>query len=54
MASRMESHGVAGRVQVSEGTKRRLGEACVLEARGMLAVEGQGEVQTWFAGARPQ
>jgi adenylate cyclase len=51
-ASRMESHGVAGRVQVSESTRRLLGEAFVLEERGALAVEGQGEVQTWFVAGR--
>jgi adenylate cyclase len=51
-ASRMESHGVAGRVQVSEGTRRRLGDSFLLEERGALEVEGQGEVQTWFVGRR--
>ena len=51
-ASRMESHGVAGRVQVSERTRRQLGEPFTLEERGALAVEGQGEVQTWFVVGR--
>jgi adenylate cyclase len=51
-ASRMESHGVAGRVQVSERTGRQLGEAFVLEAAGALEIEGQGEVQTWFVANR--
>ena len=51
-ASRMESHGVAGRVQVSEGTRRRLGDSFLLEERGALEVEGQGEMQTWFVGRR--
>jgi adenylate cyclase len=52
IASRMESHGVAGRVQVSESTRRRLGEAFVLEERGALEVEGAGDVRTWFVGGR--
>jgi adenylate cyclase len=52
MASRMESHGVAGRVQVSESTQRRLGELFRLEERGALDVEGKGEVKTWFVGGR--
>jgi adenylate cyclase len=52
MASRMESHGVAGRVQVSESTRRRLGELFRLEERGALDVEGKGEVKTWFVGGR--
>ena len=47
-ASRMESHGVAGRVQVSERTRRRLREPFLLEERGALEVEGKGELKTWF------
>src|SRR5205085_8731321 len=48
-ASRMESHGVAGRVQVSESTRRRLGEPFLLEERGTLEFEGEseGELKTW-------
>jgi adenylate cyclase len=52
IASRMESHGVAGRVQVSESTRRLLGKPFLLEARGALEVEGQGELKTWFVGGR--
>ncbi len=51
-ASRMESHGVAGRVQVAESTRRLLGEPFLLEERGALEVEGQGELKTWFVGGR--
>ena len=51
-ASRMESHGVAGRVTVSEGTRRLLGEPFSLEDRGALEVEGQGELKTWFVSGR--
>jgi len=51
-ASRMESHGVAGRAQAAESTRRLLGEDFVLEERGTLEVEGQGEVQTWFVAGR--
>ncbi len=51
-ASRVESHGVAGRVQVSESTWRRLGEPFLLEARGALEVEGKGELKTWFLAGR--
>jgi adenylate cyclase len=47
-ASRMESHGVAGRVQVSESTRLLLGEPFQLEERGVLMVEGKGELKTWF------
>jgi len=52
IASRMESHGVAGRVQVSENTRRRLGEPFLLEERGVLEIEGAGELKTWFLARR--
>ena len=52
VASRMESHGVAGRVQVSESTRELLGKPFLLEARGALEVEGKGEMKTWFVGGR--
>jgi adenylate cyclase len=51
-ASRMESHGVAGRVQVSESTRRLLGKPFLLEERGALEVEGKGDIKTWFVGGR--
>ena len=51
-ASRMESHGVAGRVQMADSTRRRLGESFLFEERGALEVEGQGDVTTWFVGGR--
>lgn len=52
IASRMESHGVAGRVQVAESTRQLLDESFLLEERGALEVEGRGEVRTWFVGGR--
>jgi len=52
LASRMESHGVAGRVQVAESTSRLLGEPFGLAPRGALEVEGMGEMQTWFVNGR--
>jgi len=52
VASRMESHGVAGRVQVSESTRELLGAPFLLEERGSLEVEGKGEMKTWFVGGR--
>ena len=51
-ASRMESHGVAGRVQAAEGTQRLLGAPFVVEARGTLEIEGKGAVKTWFVSGR--
>lgn len=52
VAGRMESHGVAGRVQVAESTRRLLGEPFTLEVRGALEVEGMGEMPTWFVAGR--
>ena len=51
-ASRMESHGVAGRVQVADSTRRLLGESFSYEERGMLEVEGKGDLKTWFVTGR--
>ena len=48
VASRMEQHGVAGRVQVTEATARRLEPAFVLEPRGGIEVKGKGVMQTFF------
>jgi class 3 adenylate cyclase len=47
-ASRMESHGVPGRIQISESTYRliRHGYDCV--PRGTIQVKGKGELPTWF------
>lgn len=52
LASRMESQGVAGRVQVTQATRRRLGNNFVFEERGTIATKGMGEVRTWFLVAR--
>ncbi len=51
-ASRMESHGVAGRVQISEATRSRLGEPFQFEERGIIEVKGMGGLRTWFLTGR--
>jgi adenylate cyclase len=51
-ASRMESHGVAGRIQVTDSTRQRLNPAFTLEDRGSIEVKGKGEMQTWFLNGR--
>ena len=51
-ASRMESHGLAGRIQVTDSTRQRLGEAFILERRGAIDVKGKGEMVTWFLNGR--
>ena len=47
-ASRMESHGVAGCIQVTERTYRRLRDRYRFERRGPVPVKGKGEMVTWF------
>jgi adenylate cyclase len=48
IAARMESHGVAGRLQASERTRKMLGNGLQLESRGAIELDGLGEVPTWF------
>ena len=48
IASRMESQGVAGRVQMADATRRRLGEQFEMEKRGIIDVKDIGEMHTWF------
>ena len=51
-ASRMESHGVAGRIQVTDSTRQRLSGPFLLEKRGAIDVKGKGEMHTWFLNGR--
>ena len=51
-ASRMESHGTPGQIQVSQAFRDQLGDAFVLEERGSLSVKGKGEMTTWFLRSR--
>jgi adenylate cyclase len=53
-ASRMESHGVAGCIQVTERTYRRLRDGYRLERRGPIPVRGMGELVTYFLLGRNQ
>jgi adenylate cyclase len=47
-ASRMESQGVVGCIQVTERTYRRLRDRYRFERRGPVQVRGKGELVTWF------
>jgi class 3 adenylate cyclase len=47
-ASRMESHGVAGCIQVTDRAYRRLRDRYRFERRGLVEVKGKGELLTWF------
>jgi adenylate cyclase len=51
VASRMESHGAPGRIQISEETRQLLGDGFVAPARGRIEVKGRGEMDTcWLEG----
>jgi len=47
-ASRMESQGVVGCIQVTERTYRRLRDGYRFERRGPIQIKGKGELVTWF------
>jgi len=51
-ASRMESHGVAGRIQVTDSTRQQLSDSFMLEKRGIIDVKGKGKMNTWFLQSR--
>ncbi len=48
LASRLESHGVPGRVQVSAGTYERLRERYAFEPRHGVDLKGKGPTEAWF------
>jgi class 3 adenylate cyclase len=53
-ASRMESHGVPGRIHVSDELRAALGEGWRLEERGVIEVKGKGPMRThWLSGRGP-
>lgn len=47
-ASRMESHGIPGRIQVTDGTFRRLRDQFRFEERGEIEVKGKGPLRTYL------
>jgi class 3 adenylate cyclase len=47
-ASRMESHGIPNRIQVTEPVFRRLTGRYRFEPRGVIDVKGKGPMETWF------
>ncbi len=54
LASRMESAGLAGRIQVSEATFWRLQHAFDFETRGSVEVKGMGETPAYLLVGRKQ
>jgi adenylate cyclase len=58
-ASRMESHGTPGRIQITRATYELVADEFECEARGTIAVKGKGDMEVWYllgrrADARPE
>jgi len=51
-ASRMESHGVAGSIQVTDATHELIKRDFICEPRGIVNVKGKGEVKVWYVLAK--
>lgn len=47
-AAHMESHGMAGRIQVADCLKKRLEDRFDFELRGDIEVKGKGSMRVWF------
>jgi adenylate cyclase len=47
-ASRMESHGTSGRIQITRATKELLEDEFVCEPRGTIPIKGKGEIEAWY------
>lgn len=51
-ASRMESHGIPNRIQISEATYERLADKYLAEPRGLIDVKGKGGMLTYLLQGR--
>jgi adenylate cyclase len=51
-ASRMESHGQEGIIQITRATYELVKDDFVCEPRGTVNVKGKGEMEVWFAAKR--
>lgn len=51
-ASRMESHSLPGRIQLSAATYQQLSADYLCEPRGLINIKGKGEMETYFLNGR--
>jgi class 3 adenylate cyclase len=51
VASRLEGHGLPGRVHVSDEVRRALGQRYEFEPRGAIGLRGRGQMETFFLAA---
>jgi adenylate cyclase len=47
-ASRMESHGTPGRIQITRATFELLKDEFQCEPRGTVSIKGKGDMETWY------
>ena len=52
-ASRMESHGTPGRIQITRATYELLRDEFACEPRGTIVVKGKGAMEAWYLVGRP-
>ena len=52
IASRMESHGEVGKIQITQNTYNLIKDEFECVSRGEVQIKGKGEMQTWFLMAR--
>ena len=48
IASRMESHGIPGNIQITQTTYEKVKDKYILESRGLIEIKGKGEMQTYL------
>lgn len=48
VASRMESQGIPGKVQITRATYELVKDAFECEKHGVMSVKGKGEMETWY------
>jgi len=48
IASRMESHGTRGEIQITRATYELLKDEFVCRRRGTIPVKGKGDIETWY------
>jgi len=53
MASRMESHGLPGQIQVSDAFRSLVQDVFSFDERGIIEIRGIGATRTWFLGQAP-
>ena len=47
-ASRMESHGLPGEIQITASVKELIGDNFTLQERGFIEVKGKGLIEAYF------